>query len=73
MDQARSVAAIENRLPDAVTVEVAFKKPVFLPSTVRYAAAQDDAGWTFAMTNPKDGVAAPGRSRHPGLTPRHRR
>ena len=52
---ARSVAAIENRLPDAVTVEVAFKKPVLLPSTVRYAARQDDAGWTFAMTNPKDG------------------
>lgn len=52
---ARSVAAIENRLPDAVTVEVAFKKPVLLPGTVRYAAEQDDAGWTFAMTNPKDG------------------
>ena len=51
----RSVAAIENRLPDAVTVEVAFKKPVLLPGTVRYAAQQDDEGWTFAMTNPKDG------------------
>ncbi|SED06275.1 Acyl dehydratase [Nocardioides exalbidus] len=52
---ARSVAAIENRLPDAVTVEVAFKKPVFLPGTVSYAARQDDTGWTFAMTSPKDG------------------
>jgi hypothetical protein len=52
---ARSVAAIENRLPDAVTVEVAFKKPVFLPGTVAFAARQDDDGWTFAMTNPKDG------------------
>jgi acyl dehydratase len=52
---ARSVAAIENRLPDAVTVEVAFKKPVFLPGTVRYSAQQDDGGWSFAMTNPKDG------------------
>ena len=53
--KARSVAAIENRLPAAVTVEVAFKKPVFLPSTVAFAARHDDAGWTFAMTSPKDG------------------
>lgn len=52
---ARSVAAIENRLPDAVTVEVAFKKPVFLPGTVTFAVRQGDAGWTFALTNPKDG------------------
>jgi acyl dehydratase len=53
--KARSVAAIENRLPDAVTVEVAFKKPVFLPGTVAFAARQGDEGWTFAMTSPKDG------------------
>ena len=52
---ARAVAAIENRLPDAVTVEAAFKKPVLLPGTVRYAAEQGDAGWIFAMTNPDDG------------------
>ena len=51
----RSIAAIENRLPAAVTVEVAFKKPVFLPGTVAYAARQDGAGWTFALTSPKDG------------------
>jgi hypothetical protein len=36
-------------------VEVAFKKPVFLPGTVRYSAQQDDAVWSFAMTNPEDG------------------
>lgn len=53
--KARSVAAIENRLPEAVTVEVAFKKPVFLPGTVAYAARRDDDGWTFAMTDPRDG------------------
>ena len=51
---ARSVAAIENRLPDAVTVEVAFKKPVLLPGTVAFGARQDDDGWTFALTQPKD-------------------
>lgn len=53
--KARSVAAIENRLPAAVRVEVAFKKPVLLPGTVAYAARRDDAGWTFAMTDPEDG------------------
>ncbi|PKH41440.1 MaoC like domain-containing protein [Nocardioides alpinus] len=52
---ARSVAAIENRLPGAVTVDVAFKKPVFLPSTVAFAAREDGPGWTFALTDPKDG------------------
>ncbi|GAB3039408.1 hypothetical protein GCM10011376_33180 [Nocardioides flavus (ex Wang et al. 2016)] len=52
---ARSVAAIENRLPDAVTVEAAFKKPVLLPGTVAFAAREDDTGWTFALTDPVDG------------------
>ena len=53
---ARSIAAIENRLPAAVTVEVGFKKPVLLPGTVAFAARQDDAGWTFALTSPEDGA-----------------
>lgn len=52
---ARSVAAIENRLPDAVTVEVAFKKPVFLPGTVAFADAAADGVHTFALTDPRDG------------------
>ncbi len=52
---ARCIAAIENRLPDAVTVEVAFKKPVFLPGTVAYAVQPDHDGFTFALTNPRDG------------------
>lgn len=51
---ARSVAAIENRLPEAVTVEAVFRKPVFLPSTVAYAARRDEDTWTFALTDPRD-------------------
>ena len=51
--KARCVAAIENRLPDAVTVEVAFKKPVFLPGTVAFADAADDGVHTFALTDPR--------------------
>ena len=52
---ARSIAAIENRLPDAVIVEVANKLPVFLPGTVAFADRVDVGVHTFALTNPKDG------------------
>ena len=52
---ARSVAAIENRLPDAVSVEVAFKKPVFLPGRVAFADRADGGVHTFSLTNPDDG------------------
>ncbi|WP_426246338.1 MaoC/PaaZ C-terminal domain-containing protein [Nocardioides sp. LHG3406-4] len=51
---ARCVAAIENRLPDAVRVEAAFKKPVFLPGTVSFGLEQQHDGWAFALTSPRD-------------------
>lgn len=55
---ARCVAALENRLPEAVTVEVAFKKPILLPGTVAFGhEARPDGGQVFALTSPKD--AAP--------------
>ncbi|WP_328651503.1 MaoC/PaaZ C-terminal domain-containing protein [Micromonospora sp. NBC_00330] len=39
--KARCLAALEARLPDAYTVEVAFKLPVPLPSTVNFALLPD--------------------------------
>lgn len=39
--KSRSVAAVENRLPDAVRVEVAWKKPILLPSRVRFVTGDD--------------------------------
>lgn len=39
--KARCLAALEARLPDAYTVEVAFKLPVPLPSTVSFALLPD--------------------------------
>jgi acyl dehydratase len=56
--KARCVAAVENRLPDAVRVEVAFKTPVLLPATVRFAAspAGDDRGLGFLLVNPRNGA-----------------
>jgi acyl dehydratase len=54
--KARCVAAIENRLPDAVRVDVAFKKPILLPSTVAFGVVRTGPGHAFALTRPKDGA-----------------
>jgi acyl dehydratase len=54
--KARCVAALENRLPDAVSVEVAFKKPVFLPAEVSFASKPTDTGYAFALTDPRSGA-----------------
>lgn len=55
--KARCVAAIENRLPDAVRVEVAFKKPVFLPGRVSFGLSGSRQAWSFSLSRPAD--AAP--------------
>jgi acyl dehydratase len=54
--KARCIAALENRLPDAVKVEVAFKKPIFLPGKAQLGAARNAAGWDFTLVNPKSGA-----------------
>jgi acyl dehydratase len=66
--KARCVAAIANRLPDAVTVEVEFKKPILLPGKVAFGSrVVDDGahrGVDFSLTNPKTGAPhLVGRSR----------
>lgn len=66
--KARCVAAISTRLPDDVTVEVEFKKPVFLPGTVAFGSKVVDSagqqGIDFSLTNPKSGAPhLVGRSR----------
>ncbi|MFE9915593.1 MaoC/PaaZ C-terminal domain-containing protein [Micromonospora sp. NPDC005553] len=48
--KARCLAALEARLPDAYTVEVAFKLPVPLPSTVSFALLPDGG---FALHDPR--------------------
>jgi hypothetical protein len=57
--KARCVAAMESRLPDAVTIEVEFRKPVLLPTKVAFGSRiVDDGpvqGLDFSMTNPKNG------------------
>lgn len=53
---ARVVAAVENRLPDAVRVDAAFKKPIVLPGTVAVGTAPLDDGTAFSLTRPRDGA-----------------
>jgi acyl dehydratase len=40
--KARSLAALEGRLPRAYTVAVAFKRPILLPATVTFGEREDD-------------------------------
>jgi acyl dehydratase len=53
---ARCVAALENRLPDAVRVDVAFKRPVLLPGSVAFGSTSVDGGFAFSLTSPKNGA-----------------
>jgi acyl dehydratase len=58
--KARCLAALEGRLPDAVTVEVAFRKPVLLPGTVAFGTRRSGgpgaARWDFSLTSPTSGA-----------------
>jgi MaoC like domain len=42
--KARCLAALGPELPDAVTIEVAFRRPLLLPATVRFAEGEAGAG-----------------------------
>ncbi len=57
--KARCLGALQARLPDAFTVEVAFKKPIFLPGKVQFCeAAQEGAAF-----NVQFGVRDTGKGR----------
>ncbi len=49
--KARALAALTPRLPHAYTVAVAFKKPIPLPSTVRFGARDGEGGLDFGVTS----------------------
>lgn len=53
--KARSVAALDSRLPDAVAIEVAFKRPILLPSKVAFSTGETEAGVAFGVSSPKSG------------------
>ncbi|GAA3176420.1 MaoC/PaaZ C-terminal domain-containing protein [Blastococcus jejuensis] len=49
--KARVLGALAGRLPDAMAVDVSFRKPLFLPSTVTLSTGQAGGGWDFAVRN----------------------
>ncbi|HYH60244.1 MAG TPA: MaoC/PaaZ C-terminal domain-containing protein, partial [Solirubrobacterales bacterium] len=53
--KARCVAALEPRLPGAFEVEVAFKRPILLPSKVEFGSGESNGAITFGVSAKRDG------------------
>jgi MaoC like domain len=53
--KARCLAALEPRLPDAFTVEVAFKRPILLPGVVEFCEAEAPGGVQFGVRDQRKG------------------
>ena len=54
--KARCVVELAPQLPDSFTVEVAFKKPIFLPASVGFGSASAGPQIRFAVRSAKDGT-----------------
>jgi acyl dehydratase len=55
--KARCLAALEPRLPDAYTVEVAFRKPILLPASVKFVQGPAGDGIRFGVRGAKKDIA----------------
>lgn len=47
--KAHALAALEGRLPESYRVDVAFRKPLTIPGTVRFSAVAADRGWDLGV------------------------
>jgi acyl dehydratase len=54
--KAHSLATLQNRLPDAYTVDVEFKRPVLLPSTVVFGTESEGDVTTFGVRDSRKSV-----------------
>lgn len=54
--KARALAQIENRLPEAFTAEVRFRKPILLPARVEFASQEQGEEILFAVRNARKGT-----------------
>jgi acyl dehydratase len=54
--KARVLGGLAGRLPEALEVDVAFRKPLFLPSTVTLSTAEVAGGWDVAVRNAGSGT-----------------
>jgi acyl dehydratase len=53
---ARALAAIEDRTPPVGVQTLRFGKPLPMPRTVAFAAAERDGGWSFAVRDTRSGA-----------------
>jgi acyl dehydratase len=53
--KARCLAAFGSELPDAYSVEVAFRRPILLPARVRFATTEEDGAIRFGVVDAKTG------------------
>jgi acyl dehydratase len=67
--KARCLAALEAQLPDAFTVEVAFKLPVLLPARVAFASWTEDGRRRFALRDARSSVPHLEGSLSPSASP----
>jgi MaoC like domain len=51
--KARCLAALESRLPDTFTVDVAFRRPILLPGRVGFSSHDEDGAIEFAVRDAK--------------------
>lgn len=51
---AHALASLQGRVPDALTYDVVFRKPLLLPSRVDLVTEQRDGGWSLAVRSAKD-------------------
>ncbi len=54
--KAKALAALQNRLPESFTVEVEFKRPILLPSTVVFGTEARDQDTIFGVQSQRDGI-----------------
>jgi acyl dehydratase len=54
--KARCLAALEPRLPAAHVVDVRFRRPVLLPSTVTFGAEAEGPSIAFTVRGARDGT-----------------
>lgn len=52
--KARCLAVLQATLPDAYTVQVSFRKPIFLPARVTFAQAREHGVTSFAVRSGED-------------------
>lgn len=50
---AKALSSLGPRLPEIYTVDVAFTKPLMLPTTATFAADEADGKWRFAVARPR--------------------